>query len=74
MADGVFDDVPAENFGALSPLPDGYVVVWSESSEMYFWTIRGGDIEGGVSWDRYWVRRCALAHWMAEQDENQNRL
>ncbi len=59
---GVFDDLPAERFGALSPLPDGYVVVWSPDSEMYFWTIRGSDIQGGDTWDRYRCRREALAH------------
>ncbi len=59
---GVLDHLPAENFGALPPLPEGYVVVWTEQDEMYYFTIRGSDIEGGGGWDRYWVRRCALAH------------
>ena len=57
---GVFDDAPAENFGCLPPLPEGYVVVWSENDEMYYWTIRGSDIEGWGGWDRYAARRDAL--------------
>ena len=57
---GVFDELPAENFGALPPLPDGYAVVWSPGDEMYYWTIRGTDIEGGQTWNRYWCRRWAI--------------
>lgn len=59
---GEFDDLPAENFGALPPLPDGYVVVWNPGDEMFYWTIRGTDIEGGQTWDRYRCRRGALVH------------
>lgn len=52
------------------PLPPGYRVVYSTSSEMYLWIYgtedetKTGDysLEGYISWDKYWVRRCAFAH------------
>ena len=66
---GVFDDLPAVNFGNLPPLPEGYVVVWHEGSECYFWTVRGSDIEGGETWDKYRCRREALAHAGRRSDQ-----
>lgn len=59
---GVYDDLPAENFGNLPPLPEGYAVVWTESDEMFCWTIRGTDIESASTWNRYWARKGAIAH------------
>ena len=62
MTEGILDDLPAENFGNLPPLPRGFVVVYSPSDERFFWTIRGTDIEGYGGWDRYAARRDALAY------------
>ena len=62
MSQGIFDDLPAENFGNLPPLPDGYVVVYAPLREQFYWTIRGTDVEGWGGWDRYAARRAAIAH------------
>jgi len=59
---GWFDELPAQNFGALPPLPDSYAVVWNPDDEMYYWTIRGTDIAGGQTWNRYRCRREAIAY------------
>lgn len=69
VMNGIFDDVPAENFGNLPPLPAGYVVVLSDNDEMYYWTIRGSDIEGWGGWDRYAARRAALQHASVKSTE-----
>ena len=44
-----------------TPLPDGYIVVYLDSGH-YVWSYRD-ETEGRISWDRYWVRRCAFAHY-----------
>ena len=50
------------------PLPPGYRVVQLDSGH-FMWVKdegvnrNGGPIEGLISWDRYWVRRCAFAHY-----------
>jgi hypothetical protein len=50
------------------PLPDGYRVIQLDSGH-YMWekvgccNSNGGPLEGLMSWDRYWVRRCAFKHW-----------
>lgn len=45
-------------------LPSGYGVYQLDSGH-YFWAHADGD-EGLMSWDPYWVRRCAFAHAAAE--------
>jgi hypothetical protein len=49
------------------PLPDGYRVIQLDSGH-YMWekvggvNVNGGPLEGPISWDRFWVRRCAFKH------------
>ena len=53
------------------PLPPGYRIVQLDSGH-FLWEFAGdgktprnrpgGECEGLISWDRYWVRRCAFAH------------
>jgi hypothetical protein len=44
------------------PLPPGYRVVQHDSGH-YQWVLDGErEAEGLLSWDRWWVRRCAFAH------------
>ena len=43
------------------PLPPGYEVIQLDSGH-YLWTHEESDLEGLISWDKYWVRRCAFAH------------
>lgn len=55
----------------VKPLPQGYRIVQLDSGH-YLWVFAvDGDFnnsscEGAISWDRWWVRRCAFAH-AAEQ-------
>lgn len=49
------------NFGALSPLPDGYAVKWYECHEHYQAT-GPNDWDGDISVDPYWCRRQAILH------------
>jgi hypothetical protein len=44
-----------------SPLPPGYRVIQLDSGH-FLWTHDESCSEGVISWDRYWVRRCAFAH------------
>lgn len=52
------------------PLPPGYRIMQLDSGH-YLWTwgtpeqFAADDYskEGLISWDRYWVRRCAFAHF-----------
>lgn len=50
------------------PLPPGYKIVQLNSGH-YLWVLEGEfkDTEGSISWDRWWVRRCAFAHHAAMQ-------
>lgn len=59
---GVFDDLPAVNFGNLAPLPAGYAVVFNEGDEMFYGTKRGTDLTLGPTWNRYWCRRWCFDH------------
>ena len=43
----------------FKPLPPGYQVMWTGSH--YIW--KTDEEEGVISWDRFWVRRCAFAHY-----------
>ena len=45
------------------PLPPGYRVIQLDSGH-YLWVLDGPGVEteGLISWDRWWVRRCAFAH------------
>jgi len=49
------------------PLPPGYRIVQLDSG-YFLWVLdgatnkNGGPVEGLISWDRWWVRRCAFAH------------
>lgn len=45
------------------PLPQGYRIVQLDSGH-FLWVLEEGarEVEGPISWDRYWVRRCAFAH------------
>lgn len=45
----------------LKPLPPDYVIVQLDSGH-YLWT-RGELDEGAISWDRWWVRRCAFLNY-----------
>ena len=58
-------------------LPPGYTIVQLDSGH-YMWVFEdpfgprvrvplGRDTEGLMSWDKWWVRRCAFAHF-AEND------
>lgn len=42
------------------PLPPGYRIVQLDSGH-FLWVLND-EVEGLISWDRYWVRRCAFAH------------
>lgn len=42
------------------PLPGGYYVVFVD--DHYKWINEDLNLEGLISWDRYWARRCAFAH------------
>ena len=46
------------------PLPPGYRIIQLDSG--HFLWVKGGDddpvCEGLISWDKWWVRRCAFAH------------
>lgn len=44
----------------FKPLPAGYDVVQLDSGH-YLW-VNADEQEGLISWDPYWVRRCAFAH------------
>ena len=59
---GQFDHLPAENFGNLKPLPDGYAVVWLAQSGTFLGTKRGTDLELWDGWNRYMARKCCFAH------------
>ena len=52
----------------FKPLPPGYKIVQLDSGH-YLWVLEAPtrDIEGLMSWDRYWVRRCAFAHFESEE-------
>lgn len=49
------------------PLPPGYRVMQLDSGH-FLWVFaadgnfENSSCEGPISWDRYWVRRCAFAH------------
>ena len=52
------------------PLPPGYKIVQLDSGHfMWIWgspeeRAKGDhNLEGPISWDRYWVRRCVFAHY-----------
>jgi hypothetical protein len=54
----------------FKPLPPGYRIVQLDSGHyMWLWgtqeEIANNDYseEGMISWDRYWVRRCAFANY-----------
>jgi len=55
----------------FKPLPPGYRIIQLDSGH-YMWVygtpeqLLDGDysVEGLISWDRYWVRRCAFANYM----------
>lgn len=62
------DDVPFPK--RYKPLPPGYKIVQLDSGHfLWTWgdpeTFAKGDyeLEGLISWDRFWVRRCAFAHY-----------
>lgn len=42
------------------PLPPGYRIAQLDSGH-YLWT-KDDLTEGRISWDRWWVRRCAFEH------------
>ena len=42
------------------PLPPGYRIALLDSGH-YLWTFEDF-YEGVISWDRWWVRRCAFHH------------
>jgi len=56
----------------FKPLPPGYRIVQLNSGH-YLWELEGavnrngGPVEGLICWDRYWVRRCAFAHYEESQ-------
>ena len=56
------DNVPFP--ARYKPLPPGYRIVQLDSGH-FLWTLDGAErpTEGLISWDRYWVRRCAFAHY-----------
>lgn len=50
------------------PLPPGYRVVQLDSGHFMWVYAADGDfensnVEGLISWDRWWVRRCAFANY-----------
>lgn len=46
-------------------LPDDYVVFWTDG--LYYWWHKPTDVVGGECWDRWRVRREAIAHSKREQ-------
>lgn len=46
------------------PLPPGFRVAQLDSGH-FLWVREGEgfEYEGFISWDRWWVRRCAFAHY-----------
>lgn len=42
------------------PLPPGYRIVQLDSG--HFLWVFDDNLEGPISWDRWWVRRCAFHH------------
>ncbi len=54
----------------FKPLPPGYRIVQLDSGH-YLWCVGDTNIEGAISWDRYWVRRCAFAHFAEHPNGDQ---
>ena len=57
------------NFSPNQTLPPGYTVEDGINEELWRWVLRdeNGEVidEGSQSWDRFWCRRCAWAHYNA---------
>jgi hypothetical protein len=50
------------------PLPPGYRIIQLDSGHFLWVYAADGDfdnsnVEGPICWDRFWVRRCAFAHY-----------
>ena len=58
--------------GHCRSLPPGYRILQLNSGH-FLWVkdgatnSNGGPQEGVISWDRWWVRRCAFAHFEEDQ-------
>jgi hypothetical protein len=65
MQDDFGNDI-VEFHRRYKPLPPGYKIVQLDSGH-YLWVLEGvhKDTEGFMSWDKWWVRRCAFAHHAA---------
>ena len=49
------------------PIPPGYKIIQLDSGH-YLWVLNDSK-EGLISWDRWWVRRCAFAHFEENKDK-----
>ncbi len=58
----------------MKPLPPGYRIVQLDSGHFMWIYAEDGDFEnssceGPISWDRWWVRRCAFANHEARSSK-----
>lgn len=51
------------------PLPPGYKVIQLDSG--HFMWVLNGEVEGPISVDRWWVRRCAFAHYEEQRSKKE---
>jgi len=63
MATNLHGNLIVEFPPRCKPLPDGYRVIQLDSG-YYLWEMDHPTkcVEGSISLDRWWVRRCAFAH------------